>query len=82
MILVCGFKHCLFSPLLGEDEPILTSIFFKGVGSTTNQDSSHFWSNFPPVDVLQNGWFLDPTVVDGSEIPNNHQKDGAKTPEK
>ena len=27
-----GFKHFSFSPLPGEDEPILTSIFFKGVG--------------------------------------------------
>ena len=26
----------IFNPKLGEDEPILTSIFFKGVGSTTN----------------------------------------------
>ena len=32
-----GFKHFWFSPLFeGEDEPILTSIFFKWVGSTTN----------------------------------------------
>ena len=32
-----GFKHFLFSPRkFGEDEPILTSIFFKWVGSTTN----------------------------------------------
>ena len=31
-----GFKYFLFSPLFGEDEPNLTSIFFKGVGSTTN----------------------------------------------
>jgi len=31
-----GFKYFLFSPLLGEDEPILTSIFFKWVDSTTN----------------------------------------------
>ena len=27
-----GFKHFLFLPLFGEDEPILTIIFFKGVG--------------------------------------------------
>ena len=27
----------MFSPKIGEDEPVLTSIFFKGVGSTTNQ---------------------------------------------
>ena len=26
----------IFTPKLGEDEPILTSIFFKGVGSTAN----------------------------------------------
>ena len=26
----------IFTPKSGEDEPILTSIFFKGVGSTTN----------------------------------------------
>ena len=26
----------MFTPKLEEDEPILTSIFFKGVGSTTN----------------------------------------------
>ena len=27
----------IFTPELGEDEPILTSIFFGWVGSTTNQ---------------------------------------------
>ena len=26
----------IFTPKIGEDEPILTSIFFKGVDSTTN----------------------------------------------
>ena len=32
-----GFKYFfMFIPILGEDEPILTSIFFKWVGSTTN----------------------------------------------
>ena len=32
-----GFKACLiFTPNFGEDEPILTSICFKWVGSTTN----------------------------------------------
>ena len=31
-------KHfLLFTPKFGEDEPNLTSIFFNGVGSTTNQ---------------------------------------------
>ena len=31
------FQTCfIFIPKIGEDEPILTSIFFKGVGSTTN----------------------------------------------
>ena len=29
-----GFQHFLFSPPFGEDEPILTSIFFKGVETT------------------------------------------------
>ena len=28
------FKYVLCSPLYGEDEPILTSIFFNWVGST------------------------------------------------
>ena len=28
----------IFTPKLGEDEPILTSIFFRWVGSTTNQN--------------------------------------------
>ena len=32
----------MFTPKIGEDEPILTSIFFKGVGSTTNQKSFFF----------------------------------------
>ena len=31
-----GVNYFLCSPLFGEDEPNLTSIFFKGVGSTTN----------------------------------------------
>ena len=30
-------KYVLFSPVFGEDEPNLTSIFFRWVGSTTNQ---------------------------------------------
>ena len=30
----------LFSPLFGEAEPNLTSIFFRWVGSTTNQVSN------------------------------------------
>ena len=29
-----GFKHVLFSSLLGEDEPILTRICFRWVGTT------------------------------------------------
>ena len=33
-----GFKYFfIFTPILGEDEPNLTSIFFGWVGSTTNQ---------------------------------------------
>ena len=35
-ILGGGFKYFLYSPLFGEDEPNLTSIFFRWVGSTTN----------------------------------------------
>ena len=35
-----GFKYVLFSSLFGEDEPILTIIFFRWVGSTTNQSRS------------------------------------------
>ena len=31
-----GFKHFLFLHPPGEDEPILTIIFFNWVGSTTN----------------------------------------------
>ena len=34
----CGFRYFfMFTPKIGEDEPILTSIFFRWVGSTTNQ---------------------------------------------
>ena len=29
-----GFKYFVFSPLFGEDEPILTSIFFRWVETT------------------------------------------------
>ena len=29
-----GFKYFLFSTLMGEDDPILTSIFFKRVETT------------------------------------------------
>ena len=36
-IWVVGFSNVfIFTPKIGEDEPILTSIFFKEVGSTTN----------------------------------------------
>ena len=37
----------IFNPLPGEDEPNLTSIFFRWVGSTTNQVG--FEKNFPEV---------------------------------
>ena len=30
-------RFFIFTPIPGEDEPILTSIFFRWVGSTTNQ---------------------------------------------
>ena len=29
-------RFFIFTPKIGEDEPNLTDIFFKGVGSTTN----------------------------------------------
>ena len=32
----------IFTPKIGEDEPILTFIFFKGVGSTTNKTMISF----------------------------------------
>ena len=41
---VVATQRFFFKSLFGEDEPILTSIFFKGVGSTTNQ----FWVTFCP----------------------------------
>ena len=34
------FFFGIFTPKLGEDEPILTSIFFRCVGSTTNYRKS------------------------------------------
>ena len=37
---VLGGVFSIFIPKLGEDEPNLTSIFFKWVGSTTNQVTS------------------------------------------
>ena len=41
-ILVGGFKHFLFSSLFGEDEPILTSIFFQ-MGWFNHQLEVFFW---------------------------------------
>ncbi len=39
-----GFKYFfMFTPRIGEDGPILTSIFFKGVGSTTNFSFARDW---------------------------------------
>ena len=36
-----GFKYFfIFTPKFGEDEPILTSIFFRWVGSTTNEKNT------------------------------------------
>ena len=52
--LLGGFKYFLFSPLLGEDEPNLTSIFFKGV-ETTNQIYSYL--RFTVVGEGTNFWF-------------------------
>ncbi len=37
-------KYFLFSPLFGEDEPILTSIFFRWVGK--NHQPEELYSSF------------------------------------
>ena len=37
-LVVVLFKKTMFTPNLGEDEPILTSIFFKGVETTNLLD--------------------------------------------
>ncbi len=38
MMLVVAIQTLfIFTPKIGEDEPILTGIFFRWVGSTTNQ---------------------------------------------
>jgi len=44
----------IFTPKIGEDEPILTSIFFKGVGSTTIRRIffSHFLSKEKKYNLL------------------------------
>ena len=39
----CGFKDFLFSPLFGEDEPILTSIFFRWVVQPPASRVICFW---------------------------------------
>ena len=52
----------IFSPKIGEDEPILTSIFSKWVGSTTNQRAfsgkkmAHLEPHFPNVDFFYLNW--------------------------
>ena len=44
----------MFTPKLGEDEPNLTSIFFKWVGSTTNQICLEtFWTTNPSRKIFQ-----------------------------
>ena len=46
-----GFKYFLFSPLFGEDEPILTSIFFRWVVQPPPSHSRVFF-------VAQMSWVL------------------------
>jgi len=45
----------MFIPKLGEDEPILTSIFFRWVGSTTKQIKQKNLQD-PPVDRVAPGF--------------------------
>ena len=45
-MLVGGFKHFLFSSLLGEDESNLKSVCFRWVGSTTNQNVTQKMGHF------------------------------------
>ena len=43
----------MFTPKIGEDEPILTNIFFKGVVSTTNQKIMVFYER--PIELMDFG---------------------------
>ena len=63
-------NHFLFSSLFGEDEPILTSIFLKGVEST-NEGTFRRQKSRKKKTVLEKGDFRDANFipVDGSEIP-------------
>ena len=47
-----GFKYFYVHPLFGEGDPILTSIFFKWVGSTTNQERFHTLDPPAPISIL------------------------------
>ena len=73
-IWVCGNSNIFgfFIPIFREDEPILTSIFFKGVGSTTNSlyfwGSTNFWNKSTEGNVLEG-----PTW-------KTHSKQGPSTP--
>ena len=42
-----------FTPKFGEDEPILTNIFFKWVGSTTNQNMNSFATAIPMISSMR-----------------------------
>ena len=42
-----------FTPFFGEDEPILTSICFKWVGSTTNQNMNSFATAIPMISSMR-----------------------------
>ena len=46
-ILVVVFKDVLFSPLFGEDEPIVTNIFQRGwFNHQLEMENGYIWTNF------------------------------------
>ena len=67
----------IFTPKIGEDEPILTSIFFRWVGSTTNQFSSDFFfSGGVPSRML--GKMLEQRSVVRSKTSRKHGSHGCE----
>ncbi len=61
----------IFTPKIGEDEPLLTSIFFRWVGSTTNQVSNHPNQNvFHPFSVVDLWSLVEWSNIEPSKGPN------------
>ena len=44
-----GFTYFFFHPYFGEEEPILTSIFFKGVETTNSKKKWIIRITYPPL---------------------------------